>query len=174
MKSRMNSYIAGLMQYFTALLFTLIIVLQFASCKSTDEREMQEYVNDTFRLDKTVPENDKVETSVLQDFNDAEFTGTYKLTGDPICSIILVIKKDPEGYSYTFSGAVSGSGRIGLEKKEGRVHVYFNGTRCGTDKDSSSGIYSSKTIEIRNYGNSNSNNLCFRECDSQILRFVKN
>jgi len=170
----MNSYKAGSLFFLSGVFFTFILIFSAVSCKTTENRDQELYVNETFTLDKTVSENNAGKGSGMKEFSDAEFPGVYKLTADPICSITLSIKKDSDGYSYTFSGGVTSSGRIGLEKKEDSVYVYFNGTRCDGNKESSSGIYSYKTIIIQKNGNSMSHNSCFRDCDSKYLRFVKN
>ena len=111
----------------------------------------------------------------LEDISDTGFPGVYKIAGDPICRITLLIKKDKSGYLYTFRGdTFTGSGRISFRKKEGLIYIYFNGTFCSGNNETVTGFYSDKTITIRNYGNSMGRYTCFRECDSRHLRFVKN
>lgn len=167
MKSRMNS---SILHY---IFFIFILVFSSASCKTPASPDRVSQADQTISQDENVSDNKTVGSPDLREFDGAEFPGVYKLTGDPICNITLSIKNDSEGYSYAFSGGFASSGRIGLEKKDGSVFVYFNGTKCGGNKESASGIYTYKTIKIQKNGNSTGHNSCFRECDSRILMFIK-
>ena len=174
MRSRIRSYSVSCLFFPAGIFFTIIIIFSAVSCKTTENRDQELYVNEKFALDKTVSENTAVKDSGVKDLSESEFPGVYKLTGDPICSISLVIKKDSDGYSYSFSGGITSSGKIGMEKKEDAIYIYFNGTRCGGNKEPAAGIYSNKTILIQKSGNTMSRNSCFSDCDSKNLRFVKN
>lgn len=180
MLSRKSSNTAGSPVLLKHILLIFMIVISALSCTTQDKQETAGGLNGTVSgSSNSGGENHAAGDGSLKDagtrdFSDDEFAGTYKLTGDPICGITLIIKKDSDGFLYTFNGTITGSGRIGLDKKEGQIHVYFNGIRCGVDNDSVIGVYSYKTILIQRYGSSKGNTACFRECDSKILRFVKN
>lgn len=173
MRSRRSSY-SGYYRQCRGGIAAVLILLFAVSCKTPGNKDMELYVNETFTLNKAVEENNKADDSGLKDFSDAEFPGVYKLAGDPICSMSLVIKRDAEGYSYSLSGGVlTSSGRIGSEIKGGQIYIYLRGTICSGSNAVASGVYSNKTIIMQNYDFSTNRFACFRECDSKNLRFVK-
>lgn len=176
----MSSFKTGLQVLLHRLSLVSLIVISAISCATRDVQDTSAGGERTFSADSiaaddnTVTGNSMAEDAGTNEISDSDFAGTYKLSGDPICSITLIIKKDSAGFMYTFSGSFTGTGRIGLERKDGQLYVYFNRAGCEGGNDSVWGIYSSGTILIRKDGNSAGNNSCFRDCDSKNLRFVRN
>lgn len=180
MRSRMDSYQAGSRVHINRVFLIYLIVISAVSCATRDMQESVTGLNNTVSGRNMAADGDTAtgknneNNPGINELSDAEFAGTYKLSGDPICSITLVINRDQAGFLYTFYGSITGSGRIGLEKKEGQVHVYFNRAGCTAENDSVTGVYFPGIILIRKDADVKGNNSCFRDCDSKNLRFVKN
>jgi len=104
----------------------------------------------------------------------AEYTGSYKVQGDPICRLTMTLKYRDNGYVYTLKGdTFTSSGKLLIEKREGNVYFIFTNTFCKGNKMPVEGIYSGNKIIIQNYGNDMNYYSCFRECDSKYIQLVK-
>lgn len=103
-----------------------------------------------------------------------DYSGTYKLSGEETCGIIIKILKDKDGYSFAINGAgVNSSGRLSVLTEEETVYLQFNDTHRSGDNSAIEGRLSGNRIIIQNYGNSLNNFILFQKCDVKYLEFER-
>jgi hypothetical protein len=118
----------------------------------------------------TDPAREKVQAENSID----DYTGVYRLKGDPICSFMLTIKKEDGNYSYVFTGdTFRSTGRLAFTKTDDGLYLVFTGTICSGSNSPVEGLFEENKIMIQNYGNGMNKYICFRDCDSKYLQFVK-
>jgi hypothetical protein len=103
-----------------------------------------------------------------------DYSGTYKLSDDQACDLVITIKKENNGYTYSIGGkGVKSSGKLAVDKSDEQVYIVFNGTLRSGDNAAVEGIYFDGKIIIQNYGNSMNQYICFKKCDRKYLEFIK-
>jgi len=106
--------------------------------------------------------------------SEADYSGIYRLTDSKVCSIVITIKKDKNGYSYVINGSgVKSSGKLAVSKDGAETYIVFTGTKRGGDKTAIEGAYSDNKLTIQNYGNSINQYICFKSCDAKYLEFIR-
>lgn len=104
----------------------------------------------------------------------ADYSGIYKLSHDQVCDIVITIKKDNSGYTYSITGkGVKNSGKISVVQDGESTYLAFTGTKRSGDKSAIEGAYSDGKIMIQNYGNAMNQYICFKQCDAKFLEFVR-
>lgn len=103
-----------------------------------------------------------------------DYSGTYKLSDDQVCDIVIAIQKDNGGYAYLIKGTgLKSSGRLSIVKDGEETYLVFKSTIRSGDKTAVEGSYSDGRIMIQNTGNAMNQYICFKQCDVKFLEFVK-
>lgn len=119
-------------------------------------------------------ETDTVQEKVPAGNSGYDYTGVYRLKGDPICTFMLTIKKENGNYSYAFTGdTYKSTGRLAFTKTEDGLYLVFTNTICSGINSPVEGLFEENKIMIQNYGNGMNKYACFRDCDSKYLQFIK-
>ena len=109
-----------------------------------------------------------------QNKNIPDYSGIYKSSDPDACRIVITIKKNNKGYSYTINAAgVRSSGWLTVEIDGDQTYMMFNGTLRSGDKTPVEASYSEKKITIQNYGNAINQYICFKKCDVKYIELVK-
>ncbi len=105
---------------------------------------------------------------------DVDYSGVYKLSDNQVCDIVITIKKDNSGYTYSITGkGVKNSGKLSVVKDGKNIYLAFTGTKRSGDNAAIEGLYSEGKITVQNYGNSLNQYVCFKKCDVKFLEFIK-
>ncbi len=148
-------------QIFTAAFLAAVLSVAFISCAGGK--------NSAKNIGDSNPE------TVVNKPAAVDYSGTYKLSGEDACSIVITIKRDNDGYAYSIAGdSVKSSGKISVSVDGETVYLLFRDTRRSGDSSEIEGVYSGERIVMQNYGNSLNSYILFQECDAKYLEFERN
>jgi hypothetical protein len=84
--------------------------------------------------------------------SEPDYSGTYKLSDDQVCGIVITIIKNKSGYTYKIMEAgMQSAGELSIVKEGEDAYLVFNATHRSGDNAAIEGLYSEGKITVQNY-----------------------